>query len=102
MNKESGLIKLIIMMIVAIIILGVFNIKLESILKNPTVQENFSFAWQEMEYIWNRYLDKPAAFIWGVFYNLLWRSFVENMERIRGGKFPDIIEKAIPIDIFSR
>lgn len=57
-----------------------------------TVRENLLFIWEGARYIWDNYLTGPAEFLWNIFYNLLWRSFVENAERIREGRLPTFIE----------
>lgn len=91
---QEGLIKLCILIILAVIVLGFFGISLKAIFQKQTVRENLLFLWDGAVFIWNRYLTRPANYLWNIFYNLLWRSFVENAERIRGGKLPLLLEIA--------
>jgi hypothetical protein len=91
-NQGLGLIGLIILLIIAIIVLGFFGISLRVVFGEGTVRDNLLYAWETVRNIWNAYLDGPARYLWSIFYNLLWRSFVENAERIRQGKPPLLLE----------
>jgi hypothetical protein len=91
---NQGLIKLILLIIIAAVVLGYFNINLRSIWNSDAVQNNLGFLWDSTQSIWHNYLAKPADFIWGVFYNYIWLSFIENMERIKGGEDPTFMDNA--------
>jgi hypothetical protein len=91
-NQGLGLIGLLILLIIAVIVLGFFGISLRAVFGQGTVRDNLSYAWETVQNVWNRYLAAPAAYLWSIFYNLLWRSFIENAERIRGGKAPSLLE----------
>jgi hypothetical protein len=97
-NQGLGLIGLLILLIIAIIVLGFFGISLRAVFGQGTVRDNLSYAWGTVQNVWNRYLAAPAAYLWSIFYNLLWRSFVENVERIRGGKAPSLLENQPTIE----
>jgi hypothetical protein len=57
MNKKQGLIDTIILIIVALIILGYFNIDLKEVFGNALVKENLVYAWKilldALGYVWN-------------------------------------------------
>lgn len=91
---NQGLIKLIILIIIAVVVLSYFNINLRSVLESRAVRDNFGFLWNSAKSIWHNYLAGPADFVWGIFYNYLWLSFIENMERIKEGEGPEFIENA--------
>ncbi|MDD5032619.1 MAG: hypothetical protein PHC85_00660 [Candidatus Pacebacteria bacterium] len=94
MNPDAGFIKLLIIIIIAVLILSAFNIDLRGFLTSDEVKGNFSFLWQSVKDIWNGYLINPANFVWSIFYNYIWVSFMDNMERIKGGEQPKFIEEA--------
>ena len=92
-NQGIGLIGFIILLIIAIIVLGYFGISIRSIFGGGTTsRDNLDYAWQTVKYVWNTYLSVPAYYVWNIFYNLLWKSFIENAERIRGGNPPTLLE----------
>ncbi len=91
-NQGLGLIGFVILLIIAIIVLGFFGISLTSVFQKQGVQDNLSFARQTIQTVWNRYLAGPAQYLWNIFYNLLWQSFVQNASRIKEGKTPTILE----------
>ncbi len=91
-NQGFGLISFIIILLIVIIVLGYFGISIRSIFGGgTTARDNLEYAWQMIKYVWNTYLTVPAYYVWNIFYNLLWRSFVENAERIRQGKPPSLL-----------
>ncbi len=92
MIGNQGLIKMVILFILGIIVLGYFGISIKAVMQKETVHDNLSYVWDLTKYVWERYLATPASYLWNIFYNLLWRSFVENAERIRGGKPPILLE----------
>ncbi len=91
-NQGFGLIGFIIILIIALIVLGYFGISIKSVIQKQPVQDNLSYAWQTAKYVWVTYLSGPANFVWNIFYNYLWLSFIENAQRIKDGKFPTFIE----------
>jgi hypothetical protein len=89
---NQGVVKLILLIIIAAVILGYFGINLESIWNSEAVQKNLNFLWTSIKTIWNKYLFKPMNFVWNIFYNYLWLAFIENMERLKRGEEPAIFE----------
>lgn len=79
--RNQGLIKLIILIIVAVVILSYFGFDLKSILTSDLIKNNFGFLWDGLKTIWNSYLSEPANFVWGIFYDNLWLTFLESMNR---------------------
>jgi len=96
MTNQSGLVKLIILIVVAIIVLGYFGINIRSVFESGPVSDNLSYLWDGVKHVWSNYLQKPTNFIWGVFYNYIWLSFIENMDRIREGRGPEFLENIAP------
>ena len=84
MSMSNGFIKLLLIILAGIVILGTLNVDLRAMLQKPMIQENFSFIWQGISYVWDAFLEQPAEYLWNVvFINLLWNSFIENLEKIR-------------------
>ena len=94
-NKQSGFIKFIVIIIIAIIILSYFGFDLRSIVEAPETQENIGYVWGGVVYIWENWLAGPISYLWNdIFIDLLWDSFIENLERIKGGETTTITELA--------
>ncbi len=94
-NKQSGFIKLIFIIVVAIIILSYFGFDLRSIVEAPETQGNIGYVWGGVVYVWENWLAGPISYLWNdIFIDLLWDSFIENLERIKGGETTTITELA--------
>ena len=94
-NKQSGFIKFIIIIIIAIIILSYFGFDLRSIIESPVTQDNLGYTWGLVIGFWDDYLAGPIYYLWNdIFIDLLWNSFVDNLERIKGGEATTIEEMA--------
>jgi hypothetical protein len=95
-NKKAGFIKTIIIIIIAILALGYFNISLKELAEKPKAQESFSYVKENTETIWSAYLEKPFLYIWNnIFIDLLWGAFTENMKRVKEGR-PTTLEESAP------
>jgi hypothetical protein len=82
MNK--GFIKIGILIISVIIILSIFDVSLRSIFgKKSLIIDNLSFVWEGAEFVWDNYLQKPTLFIWNLFYNYLWITMIDLVDKIR-------------------
>ncbi len=87
------MLKLIIIIIILIAALSYFGISIRSVVESDLFQSNFSYIWNWVKHIWNNYLIGPAKYLWyDVIVNLLWDSFVENMNRIKNGRDIEMIE----------
>ncbi|MFC1720875.1 hypothetical protein ACFL0K_01330 [Patescibacteria group bacterium] len=90
-NTQGGLIKTIIIIIIAVIILGYFGFDLRSIMESEPVQKNLSYVWNFIVNIWDNYLQRPALYLWNdIFIDLIWESFIDNMDRIKEGEPTDL------------
>jgi hypothetical protein len=70
MNKK-GLIKTIIVIVIALIILGYFGFNIKDIINGPTVQANLNTAWGFVFKIWTDYLAGPVMYIVGILLKLI-------------------------------
>jgi len=73
---KQGLIKTIIVIVIALIILGYFGFNIGDIIGGPTVQSNLHSAWNFISNIWNNYLSVPFTFVWDkIVVGILWKTF---------------------------
>lgn len=66
---KKGLIKTIIVIVIALIVLGYFGFNVTDIINSPTVQSNLNSAWGLVMNIWTNYLAAPVTYVFGI----LWR-----------------------------
>ena len=84
-NHQSGLVRTIIIIIIALLILSYFGFDLERLAKNPTTQKNFNFIEKVVLSLWQNVLKKPVMFVWNIFVNYIWQPAFNNLKKISGG-----------------
>ncbi|MFC1757110.1 hypothetical protein ACFLZC_03075 [Patescibacteria group bacterium] len=90
--QNQGLVRLIILIIIVAIVLGYFGIDLKGVWESKAVQNNIGFLVNGAKDVWQNYLAKPANYLWGIFYNYMWLSFMENLQSIKMGDGPTLIQ----------
>jgi hypothetical protein len=71
-NKQGGLIKTIILVIIAIAILSYYGVDIKNFFTSPQAQKNFSYVWNFIVDIWTNYLATPAQNIWQFWIEHVW------------------------------
>lgn len=95
MQKQEGIIKIIILIIILLLVLSYLGISIRSIIEGESFQDNWNYAWGGVKQVWQKYLAGPAKYLWhNVFIDLIWESFIDNMERIKNGQELKVIENA--------
>ena len=78
--EKKGLIKTIIVIVIALIILGYFGFNINDIISGPTVQANLHTAWDFVLMIWNNYLAASFFLIWNKFIiGILWKFILAHI-----------------------
>ncbi len=89
-NRGISIIGILLLCVVIILVLSYFQISIKSVVESPTAQENIGYVRGGTVNIWDKYLRVPATYLWNdVFINIFWKSFINNMERIRDGQPTD-------------
>jgi len=68
---NKGLIKAIIVIVVALIILGYFGFDIKDIINGPVVQKNLHTAWDFILMVWNNYLSGPVTYAFQAVWKLI-------------------------------
>ncbi len=80
------MIKYIILALILIIVVSFFGYDLKAIIEDPTTQNNLTYAWSGVTYVWNNYLQAPFSYLWNnIFLGILWQAFIHNLERADAG-----------------
>ena len=80
MKSNQGLIKLLILILIALIVLGYYGISIRNAVQNPTTEDNISYVWNGTVYVWDAYLKAPAGYLWNIFINDIWTPAISNLE----------------------
>jgi len=80
---KQGLIKTIIVIVIALIILGYFGFNIGDIIGGPTVQSNLHTAWSFISNIWTHYLSIPFTFVWDkIVVGILWKTLQAGLSAL--------------------
>ena len=91
LRNQKGFIQFIFIIIILVLLLSYFNINIRGIIEAPQTQENIGYVWGWVALVWNDYLRTPVSYFWNnIFINLLWNSFVDNLEKIKRGQPHDL------------
>lgn len=77
-NKQAGLVKMIIVIIIAIAIISWYGVDIKEFFTSPQAQKNFGYIWNFITGIWNDYLSGPLHKLWGII-----SSIFKNSESAR-------------------
>jgi hypothetical protein len=64
MDRNKGIVHLIILVIIAIVIISLFGVSLRSVTEEGTLKDNFIFAKYVAIEAWNNYLKVPFIWTW--------------------------------------
>lgn len=83
-------IRTLVIVIIILVILGLAGVSVQhDIVENEGVQENTSYVWSGVVYVWDTYLAGPASFLWNdVFVGIIWQAFLNNMQLLQNGQTP--------------
>ena len=77
-NDKRGVVKTVILIVIALIILGVFGYNIKDILDKPLVKDNLNYAWNGVKYVWANYLATGASYFWNnIIVGLIWNNIVK-------------------------
>ena len=82
--KKQGLIKMIILIVIALIVLGYFGFDIKGIMSSSTVQGNLSYVWDFVKTFWNNYLAAPVVYVWdNLIIGVVWKVFQHGLNLIQ-------------------
>ncbi len=64
-GAQSGFLKIIIVIVVALVALGFFGYNLRDITSSPTVHDNLVFVSELVVKIWHNFILAPILWLWG-------------------------------------
>lgn len=96
-NYKKGSLKWIIYIIIGIALASFyFGFSVQDVVENEQTQSNFSYISTHLGTFYEAHLAEKVNYIWNdIIVDLLWNSFIENMQRVRNGE-PTNIEMLAP------
>lgn len=89
-NKGISIIGILFFGLIIIFVLSYFKVSIKSVVESPEAQENIGYVKGGSVSLWGKYLKGPASYLWNdIFIDIFWKSFINNMERIRNGEPTD-------------
>lgn len=76
------------MITIGLIILGYLGFDIRKAIDAPTTKNNLEYAKEVVEYVWTKYLSKPAKFIWKeVIVKYIFKPLIDKIAINRGSVF---------------
>ncbi len=96
-TRQKGSLKWIILIVIGIVLASYFfDFSVKDAVEDEQTQENFGYISENAKNLYNNHLKNATEYLWNdVFKDLLWSSFVDNLERIKAGE-PSDFELAAP------
>lgn len=63
-NKNRGLVKMIVIILVILLVLAYFGFNIRSIVGSSTFQDNWAFLKNLLETLWDKVLKVPFEYVW--------------------------------------
>lgn len=86
MYYQQGLIRFLILLVIAVIILSVAGVSLDEVFGNKLVHSNFGFIFKWSRYIYDRFLEKPINITIRLWKDLVWDTFLQTIDNLRQGR----------------
>ncbi len=80
-NKQGGLVKLIILLIIAIAVLSYYGVDIKEFVTSPQVQKNFGYVWSFIKGVWADYLAAPAGKVWDLWLGYVWEPLINILNK---------------------
>jgi ABC-type phosphate/phosphonate transport system permease subunit len=79
-NKQQGLIRMIIILIIAIAVLSWYGVDIKEFFTSPQAQKNFGYIWSFIKDTWSNYLAEPALKLWTAWIQYIWTPLIDKLK----------------------
>ncbi|HEY4511247.1 MAG TPA: hypothetical protein VJH55_00165 [Candidatus Paceibacterota bacterium] len=77
-NPQSGLIKAVILIVVALVALSYLGFDIKQVVESPQTQKNATYLKDISVMVWQKYLKEPALYVGKAFIEFIWTPIVEH------------------------
>ncbi len=79
-ESNKGIIRFIILIIIAIAVLSYFGFDLRKIFESDLAKNNFAYVWNWAVYAWDNFLKAPVEYVWNtVIIGILWNLAIQPL-----------------------
>jgi len=76
------MIKWIFIIVLLLIFLGYIGFDVRKAVEAPTTQSNLTYAKNVTIFVWNKYLERPAKYLWSeVFIKYIWKPSIKILDK---------------------
>jgi len=97
-SGQSGIIRFILLILVAVILLSYFGFDLRSIVEDEQTQSNFAFVGEWVGVVWD-FIRTPALYVWDFITDVWDRWLSPLLDSIRDTEPSDIIDKTPKLNL---
>ncbi len=96
-TRQKGSLRWFVLLVIGLLVASFyFDVDVKKIVEDEKTQKNIHYIQTHVVGFYNEHLSSHVNYVWEkVFKDLIWESFVQNMEQIKKGEMTDI-EKAAP------
>jgi hypothetical protein len=78
-SDQGGLVKMVIVIIIAILIISYFGFNIQKIAESDTSKSNFSYVWSLVVWVWEYILKGPVMWVWNnIVVAILWNDILRQ------------------------
>jgi hypothetical protein len=80
-GTDRGLIKMIVLIVIALLILSYLGFNLRNLVNSPTTQDNFSYVISFLGGLWNNFLKAPVLYLWNtILLPYVWNPIFHHLQ----------------------
>lgn len=91
------MIKWIVILLTGLVVLGFYGIDVRKAIDAPTTQSNLEYVKRATILFWNKYLERPASYVWNDgFMQFLWNPIKNSLiDRLNGRQLKEMDLKSL-------
>ena len=87
--RNRGIVGIVVILVIALLILSYYGISIRQTVQSPAGQDNFSYVWGGIEYVWDTYLKAPLTYLYNLYVNVFLKPSIADFQNINAGRLPN-------------
>ena len=88
-QKNRGIVTIVVVLVIALLILSYYGISIRKTVQSPTGQDNFSYVWGGVTYVWATYLEQPLTYAYNIYINDFLKPSLADFQAINANRLPN-------------